>query len=123
MIIEMLNPIEANLVVGPFINGGFKTPRVRKTAFYIPIGQMVNAFNDNIRGNIVTVATNATNYNCPFSIAKLYFFPFSAFFGPSYDHSSANLAHYQTGFVEIIYVAVLDAIFGPYIGHQLKPRV
>ena len=32
-------------------------------------------------------------------------------------------AHYKTGLVEIVEIAVLDVVFGMYIGYKPKPRV
>ena len=123
IIMEMLNPIQTCFVICPSFGGGFYAPGFGKTALCIPIREMVGAFNDEIWGHVVAVATDAANCSRPFSIARLYFFASSASFGPGYNHMAANLTHHKTGFVEIVNVAILDAVFGLYIGHQLKPRV
>lgn len=123
MIIEMLNPFQTYFVVCPSILASFYTPGCWKTAFCIPIREMVDAFNDEKWGYIVAVAINAADCSRPFSIARLYFFAFSAFFRPSYNHMAVYLAHYKAGFVEVVNVAILDVIFGLYIGYQSKLRV
>ena len=78
---------------------------------------MVGALYDQKWRNIPTVATNAGDRSCPFPIARLYTLISSASIGPSDDHARADLAHHKAGLVEIVKVAVEDAIFSSHISY------
>ena len=111
MFIEMLNPVQAGLVIGPSILGRFDYPIARESAVGVPIGEVVGALHHDERRDAPTVRTDALDYGNPFSIARLDLFSFSAPIDTGYDHCRRDLAYYKASLVKVIDVLVLDAVF------------
>ncbi len=61
-------------------------------------------------------------YN-PFPIPKLNLFAFAVSINIYNHYTIIDDAHYKVSLIEVIEVAVLNAVFNAYIGYKPKPRV
>lgn len=98
MLLEVFDPIQACIVIGPPVRGRFNRPGVGKTALGVPVGEVAPALNQQKRGDVKAVTTNTGNRGRPFSITRL-----------------NCLAHHEAGLVEVVQIAVLDTVFGPHV--------
>ena len=110
MFFEMLNPVQARLVIGPSIRGWFYYPVARESAVDVPIGKVVGALYHNERRDTPAIGTDTLDYGNPFAIARLDLLSFAVTVGARNDYSRRDLAHYKAGLVEVIDILVLDAV-------------
>ena len=73
------------------------------------------------RRHHVAVASNTANRRRPFSISQLNGLWFSNPIGACNHHPRPYHAHHEARLVEVVEVAVEDAVFRTHIGHQLEP--
>ena len=86
MFFEMLNLVQARLVIRPSIGGRFNNPVARESAVGVPIGKGVGALHDDERRDAPTIRTDALDHGNPFPIARLDLFSLSAPIGAGHDY-------------------------------------
>ena len=115
MLVEALDPVQARLVIGPPIRSRLDGPVVGNAALGVPSSQVTEALNEQNRGYIKTIATDAGDRGSPFPVARLNSLASSTSIGPGNNHTRAYLAHHKAGLVEVVEITVVDPVFRPYI--------
>ena len=115
MLIEMSEPFQTYLVIGPPIRTCCNGPVVWKAALRVPTYKVVLALKDQKWWHVKPIATNACNRCRPFSIPGLYGLALSTSIGACYNHVATNHSHYKARLVEVVDVAVRDPVLLSYI--------
>ena len=100
--IEMPNPVQTCLIVGPSIRGRFNDPVAWYGAVGVPVREVVDAFHYYERRDAPAVRTHALDHGHPFPIARLDLFSLSAPIGAGHDYRGRDLAHHEAGLVEVV---------------------
>jgi hypothetical protein len=66
-------------------------------------------------------AIDALNRRRPFSIARLNCLALSKSIGTCHYHKCADNTYHKASLVEVVEVAVIDAVLRPHVVHKLKP--
>ena len=83
--------------------------------------EVVTALYHQERRHHIPVARDTINRRCPFSIARLNGLWFTDPIGVRNHYPGSYYAHYKARLVEVIKVAVQDAVFRTYVNNQLEP--
>ena len=121
MFIEMPNPVQACLIIGPSILGWFNYPIAWEGAIGVPISEVVGTLHDDERRDTLAVGIDALDHGNPFPITRLDFFSLPAPVDARHDYRGRDLAYYKAGLVEVIDILVLDAVFRFKIHEKREP--
>jgi hypothetical protein len=82
---------------------------------------MISALNDEKRQEAPPFAIDALNRYRPFPIARLDSLTSSMSIGACHYHRYTDNAHHKPSLIEVVEVAVVDAVLGLHVVHKLKP--
>ena len=122
MLVEVFKLVETCLIIGLSIASRFNRPIVWKTALGILTREITNSLNYQKQGNTLAFAINIDNRCSLFSIARLNSFASATSICACNNHSRSNYAYYKAGFVEVLEIVVLNAVFCSYILYQPELR-
>ena len=122
ILVEVFDPFEASFVVCPPIGSWFDSLVEREAALSILVGEVVRALDNKKRQEAPPFAIDVLNRRCPFPIARLDCLASSTSIGACYYYRCADNAYYKAGLVEVVEVAVEDAVLRPYVVYKLKLR-
>ena len=121
MFFEMLNPVQARLVIGLSILGRFNYLVAWEGAIGVLIGEVVSTLHDDERRDTPAVGIDALDYGNPFAIARLDLLSFAVTVGARNDYSGSDLVHHKAGLVEVVDILVLDAVLGLDVLEKTEP--
>ena len=113
--VEVFYSIQAYLIIDPSIISWLDNLIIWKIWFCIPVGKIINAFNNYKKRNISAWCINTFNYYKLFLIVRLYNFSFFMFFWIYNDERSGNYIYHKTSFIKIVEIFKLYLIFPYYI--------
>ena len=123
MLIEMANPFQASLIICPPIGSGFDNPVAWKVGLWVPVGEMVGTLDDQERREAPPFGINTFDCRSPFPIARLDGLTSAVSIGASnYHWGAANDAHHEASLIEVVEVAISNAVLRPHVVNQLEPR-
>lgn len=115
ILVEVLNPVQACLIVCPAVWRSFDPLSVGNTGLGVRRGKVMLPLKDQVRGHHKTVATDVLDYCRPFPIAGLKILASAFSIGTSDDYSAANNAYHEACLVEVVKVPLLDRVLRPYV--------
>ena len=122
MLVEVFKLVETRLIIGLSIASRFNRLIVQKTALGILTREITNSLNYQKQGNTLAFAINIDNRCSLFSIARLNSFVSATSICACNNHSRSNHAYHKAGFVEVLEIVVLNAVFCSYILYQPELR-
>ena len=121
MCIEMQNPVQACLIIGPPILSSFDNPGRWKVALCVPIGKVIDPLQKDVWWYAPPSCINSLDYCCPFSITRLHSLWMSTSISTCNDHVCLDLAHHKPSLIKVVEIVICNTILGPHIHHKLKP--
>src|SRR5690242_10317831 len=113
----MLQPFQTSLVICPSVGCCCGGPVVGDLVLRVLAGEVETALHHQERWPYIAVASDTANRCRPFSIAWLNGLWFADPIGARNHHPRPYHAHYKAGLVEVVEVAIEDAVFRTHVGH------
>lgn len=121
--IEIFQLFEIRSIIDPIIKCYFDNPLMRNITAGILYNEMKSLCNAKKRRYYIIIRRNAINYYYLFPIIRLNNFWFINLIGLYNDYTGPNYSYYETRFIEIVDIGILNVIFCLGIRNEPKPRV
>jgi hypothetical protein len=121
MVVEVLDPIQANGIGSPAIVGSRDTPIGQEIALGIPVGEVVLRGQDNEWRDGSAKCIDALDYRCPFAVARLGQLRRATAIRGCNHHTRADNAHYKPCLVEVVDIVIYNAVLGLDVPYESKP--